>query len=290
MKINLLLIALLSLLVVMFSSKVLSFPSSSLASQMYLVHRQDTPTPSPLLAQMSPNRPVVAEKVTYGSQDSESLEGYLAYPEDKSAPLPGVIVIHEWWGLNENIEAMTRQLAGEGYVALAVDLYQQEAATTPEAARELVTQAMNQTAVLEDNLRQAYTYLEQEQQAPKIGSIGWCFGGTWSLNTALLFPKILDASVIYYGGGMETDPAKLKTLEMPILGIFGALDQNPTVETVKAWEATLISQGNPPEVYIYEGADHAFANPSGDRYNEEAAQDAWTKTTAFLAKHLKTIN
>lgn len=255
------------------------------AHQLWLSHQQDSPIPSPILAQ-NPTVRVTEETVTYGSLNNEPLVGYLATPADVDRPLPALIVIHEWWGLNDNIKAMNRRLAGEGYTALAVDLYQGKSAETPEQARELVTQAMSQTQDLEANLKAAYKYLDQEQKSPKIGSIGWCFGGTWSLNTALLFPEKLDATVIYYGGGITTDSDKLKTLQMPILGLFGEQDKNPSVETVKQFEAVLNSLNKPAEIYVYKNAGHAFANPSGNRYNAEAAEKAWERTTAFLDKHL----
>lgn len=256
------------------------------ANQLWLSHQKDSPIPSPLLAQ-NPTASVTEESVTYGSLNNKDLVGYLARPSENQESLPALIVIHEWWGLNDNIKAMTRQLAAEGYTALAVDLYRGQGAETPEKARELVTQASSNPKQLEDNLKAAYQYLQQEQKAPKIASIGWCFGGTWSLNTALLFPDQLDATVIYYGGEITTDPDQLKQLQMPILGIFGELDQNPPVETVKRFEQVLNSLNKSAEIYIYEKAEHAFANPSGTRYNAEAAKDAWTKTTAFLEKHLK---
>lgn len=255
-------------------------------TQMWRSHRQDLPISSPIVA-VEPAQPVETKSVTYGSLNNQDLVGYLARPTEAEEPLPGLIVIHEWWGLNDNIKMMTERLAGEGYAALAVDLYGDEVAETPEKARELVTEARNNQQRLKNNIRKAYQYLEREQNATKIGSIGWCFGGTWSLNTALLFPEQLDAAVIYYGGGIETNPEQLQALEMPILGIFGELDDNPSVETVRQFETALKEVGKSPEIYIYENADHAFANPSGTRYNAEAAEDAWNKTITFLNRHLK---
>lgn len=267
-------------------SPAIPTPSTHLATQLFNSHQGDVPIASPLVA-TEPTQPVETELVTYGRLNFQPIVGYLARPSEMSDSLPGLIVIHEWWGLNDNIQAMTRRLAGEGYIALAVDLYEGKVATEPEKARELITAAQRKSRRLKQNIRQAYQYLEQEQKASKIGSIGWCFGGTWSLNTALLFPKKLDAAVIYYGGGLETNPNQLKELEMPILGIFGELDQNPSPEAVRQFEAALKEAGKSPEIYIYENANHAFANPSGNRYNPEAAEDAWNKTIAFLEKNLK---
>lgn len=254
------------------------------AEQMMQLHQHDRPVASAAAAQ-DPAQPVEGGRVQYGILNGQPIEGYLAKPINASVGLPGLIVIHEWWGLNDNIEAMTRRLAGEGYTALAVDLFGQ-VATTPEQARAQVEAATADPQALQENLRQAYRYLETDQSAAKIGSIGWCFGGSWSLNTALLLPNQLDAAVVYYGSQLVTDPEKLRPLQVPILGIFGALDQRPSVETVRAFETALKSVDKTVEIHIYEGADHAFANPSGTRYNAEAAEDAWQKTTAFLKRYL----
>ncbi len=260
-----------------------SQPDSS--QQMIHSHLGDRPIASGAIA-LAPAVPVTAEPVTYATVDGKPITGYLARPANSTAPLPGIIVIHEWWGLNENIQQMTERLAGEGYTALAVDLYAGSVAQTPEQARALTQAAAQTPQLLEDNLKQAYQYLETEQNSPKIASLGWCFGGSWSLNTALLFPTELDAAVIYYGSQLVTERDRLTPLQMPILGIFGALDQNPSVETVRSFEAALNELGKSAEIYVYDGANHAFANPSGTRYNAQAAEDAWGKTTAFLSQHL----
>ena len=259
--------------------------ASSYAEQLSISHQQDQPIATPLVAQ-TPKTPVRSESIVYGSVNNQEIKGYIARPIDNSKKLPALIVIHEWWGLNDNIKAMTDQLAGNGYVALAVDLYNGQVADNPQKAKELVENALTNSETLKENIRAAYEYLDQEEKAPKIGSIGWCFGGYWSLQTALLLPQEIDATVIYYGGNLETNPDMLKVLEMPILGIFGGLDQNPSVAQVKEFQASLESLNKPVEIHIYEDADHAFANPSGTRYNADAATDAWEKTVTFLNKNL----
>jgi carboxymethylenebutenolidase len=199
-------------------------------------------------------------------------------------PLPGIIVIHEWWGLNDNIRSMAEQLAGEGYRALAVDLYEGASASTPDEAQSLMRASMEKSGELAENLKQAYAYLSDGGQ--KVGTIGWCFGGGWSLQTALALPEDVDATVIYYGR-IVTDKAELEKLSMPILGIFGAADEGIPVESVKGFEVALKELGKNASVHIYEGADHAFANPSGQNYQAEPAKDAWQKTLAFFSEHLK---
>jgi carboxymethylenebutenolidase len=219
---------------------------------------------------------------------SESIErndfrGYLARHEGE--PRAGLIVLHEWWGLNDNIREMTRRLAAEGYLALAVDLYGGEVATDGGQARALMSAAMDNPDAIDGQLRAAYRWLREQGPVARVGSLGWCFGGALSLRTALLLPDELDAAVIYYGR-LVTDAARLAPLEMPILGIFGGQDQGIPVESVLQFETTLRTLGKTAEIIIYDDADHAFANPSGTRYDPEAAEHAWQRTLAFLMEHL----
>lgn len=255
------------------------------SQQIAELHQDDSPATLPETWQVSPQS-VVAQSVAYGDIDGYSLTGYLAQPTDVTDPLPGLIVIQQWWGLNENIQAMARRLAAEGYAALAVDLYDDQIAETPDQARSLVRAALENPDRLEQNLVAAYNYLSDVLNAPTVGSIGWCFGGTWSLNTALALPTQLDAVVIYYGGQITTNRDRLESLQMPIQGHFGALDTRPSPETVQEFEAALNDLGKTAQIYMYEGADHAFANP-GNRYNAEAAELAWERTIDFLNQHLQ---
>jgi carboxymethylenebutenolidase len=247
-------------------------------------HQHDKPTPSPA-AMQEPARPVTAEEVTYGEAGGKPLHGYVARPQAAQGALPSLIVIHEWWGLNDNIRAMTRRLAGEGYQALAVDLYGGAQADTPDAAMKLMNAVMEKPAAAQDNLKLAAAWLEGKG-AKKLGVVGWCFGGGWSLGTTLLMPGKIDGTVIYYGH-LETDPAKLAAIKHHVLGLFGAEDKSIPVDSVRAFESALKKQGTPVEIKIYDGAGHAFANPSGGNYRPDAAKDAWQRTTAFLARTLK---
>jgi carboxymethylenebutenolidase len=249
------------------------------------VHEHDAPTPTPA-AEAPPKLAVFEQALAYGESTRSNLVGYLAMPSDAAEPLPGIIVIHEWWGLNDNVKAMTRRLAGEGYVALAVDLYGGAIAETPEAAEAMMTQLMADPDAARANLRQAYDYLEKYAFAPRIASIGWCLGGAWSLQTALMYPNALDAMVMYYGQ-VVTERDRLAELNVPVLGFFGGQDQSIPIGDVQQFRAALSELGKTAEVLIVPRADHAFANPSGGNYNEEAATEAWVKMVAFLERHLK---
>jgi carboxymethylenebutenolidase len=256
------------------------------AAKMAEQHKHDKPTAT-AAATRPPAQEVTGEDVVYATVGGKPVHGYLAKPKAAAkGPLPGLIVIHEWWGLNDNIRSMAKRLAGEGYAALAIDLYGGQTADTPDKAKELMGAVLKDTASGADNVKQAYSYLETKEKAPKIGVIGWCFGGGWSLQTALLLPDKIDATVIYYGH-LETDRAKLAPLKMPILGFFGGKDQSIPVASVRDFEKTLKGLGKNVEIHVYDDADHAFANASGGNYNAKDAEDAWKRTTAFFRKNLK---
>ena len=218
---------------------------------------------------------VSAQNVAY-----DGTSGYLARPE-LSGTYPGVVMIHEWWGLNDNIKDMAKQLASEGYVVLAVDLYNGNVASTSGEAINFVSN-LNQTRALE-NMKAALAYL-RSQNAEKIASLGWCFGGGQSLQLAL--NEKLDATVIYYGS-LVTNETRLSVIEWPVMGVFGDNDTSIPVSTVQEFSDSLDNLGVDNEIYLYEGVGHAFANPSGMNYAPEQTKDAWEKTVAFLDKHLK---
>ncbi|MDX1631287.1 MAG: dienelactone hydrolase family protein [Thermoanaerobaculia bacterium] len=246
-------------------------------------HADETPQPSPAV-EGGPHEPIVTREVEYAEIDGRTVRGYLARPEGGEAP-PGVVVIHEWWGLNDNIRRMADKLAGRGYAALAVDLYQGQAASEPDRARELMQEATGRQETLKQNLRTAHDYLVNEVGTPRTGVIGWCFGGGWALRTGFMIPE-LDATVVYYGR-VVTDEERLRNLSSPLLGHFGAEDQGIPVNSVRELEATLEELDKAATIHVYEGAGHAFANPSGSRYREEAAETAWDRTLDFFQEHLE---
>lgn len=251
-------------------------------------HAADTATPSEA-ASIAAERAVVAETLAYAEVNEELRYGHFVIPADMVDPLPAIIVIHEWWGLNDGVRAVADRLAGLGYIVLAIDLYGGEIAATPEDARKLMLGVVENPEDAKENIRQAYQFLELTAGAPSIGSLGWCFGGGWSLNTALLFPDQLDATVIYYGQ-VTDDEAKLEPMNVPILGIFGAKDKGIPVESVRGFEQALENLRKDYEIEVYPGVGHAFANPSGNNYNAEAADRAWQRTVAFLNRHLTTAD
>lgn len=209
----------------------------------------------------------------------ENYTGYLAVPQTQNKTA-GIIMIHEWWGLNNNIKQMANTLASEGYIVLAVDLFGRQATTTDQA-RQLISSYVPEDGV--ENMNAAVDFLKQ-YGVKKIGSIGWCFGGGQSLQLGL-YNEQIDATVIYYGT-VTSDKEKLQNIKWPVLGIFAGLDRGIPVESVNEFKNSLDELGIPNQIYIYQNVDHAFANPSGPNYSPEETKDAWSKTVEFLHKTL----
>lgn len=211
-------------------------------------------------------------------------KGFYARPK-VAGIYPGVVMIHEWWGLNDNIKDVARTLARNGYHVLAVDLYKGKVATSSDQAR-IFTGSIDKEETLE-NMKSAVNYLRKEG-SPKVASLGWCFGGGQSLQLSLSDEK-LDATIIYYGQ-LVTDPAVLKGIDAPVLGIFGDKDTSISTTSVKAFGTALSNLNIKNEIYIYPGVGHAFANPTGMNYAASATKDAWDKTLKFLSENIKFVN
>ena len=218
----------------------------------------------------------------------DTVSAYLAEPEG-SGPFPALILIHEWWGLNDWVKKDADKFADSGYVAFAIDLYHGKTATSPEVARSLSAFIDKEQAA--KDLRSAFDQLfnRKEVNQKSIGSIGWCMGGGYSLRAAVDLSG-LSACVINYGS-LITDISTLKKINCPILGIFGENDQNINPSVVKEFQDSLNQAGIENKIIIYPGAGHAFMNPNNsDRYNETAAEKAWNETFTFLNKNLKKNN
>ena len=209
----------------------------------------------------------------------------LLYTPEGKGPFPGIVVIHEWWGLNDWVKDQASKLSDLGYVALAIDLYRGKVATTPDEAHELMRGLPEDRA--KRDLHAAFEFLQSQSNVKKdrIGSIGWCMGGGFSLDMALQEPT-LRADVINYGH-LATDTDSLKKINASILGIFGGKDRGIPVDDVKKFEQTLKQLGKKVEIVIYPDAGHAFENPNNkDGYRPDDAADAWKRTVKFLAETL----
>ncbi len=212
--------------------------------------------------------------------------GYLALPSDKNARHPALIVIQEWWGLNDWVKEQTDRFATQGYVTLAVDLYRGKVAADQSLAHELSRGLPEDRAI--NDLKAGVDFLaaRSDVDAKKIGVIGWCMGGGYALQLAIADPRI-SATVINYGR-LVTDPAVIARIKSPILGNFGGEDRGILPQDVKVFETALIKAGKSADVKIYGGAGHAFMNANNKPgYVEAAAKDAQGRIDAFFARYLR---
>lgn len=235
---------------------------------------------------LAPRKPVIEETIAYGEAENRNLNGILALPADVFEPPPGVLIIHEWWGLNETARVLASRLAGEGFVVLAIDLYGGEVAESTAQAQGLMTRVMTDPAAALDNIRQGIEYLRRYALAPRVATIGWSFGGTWSLQAALNHAELLDAAVMYYGQ-IVTDEAEIDRLESPLLGLFAREDESITAESIVAFRSALGQAGKVADLRIFPDMRHEFATPGSNNYSHETAEEAWSHTIEFLNQRLR---
>lgn len=230
-------------------------------------------------------RAVISERMPYAEVGEELVYGYFVAPSDMFEPLPGIIMIHEWKGLTDNVRAMADRLAAEGYIVLAVDLYGGKTAKTSAQARELMLSVTEDPEAANDNIRSAFEFVSTTAGAPKVASVGWRFGGTWALHAAMLFPDELDATVIYYAH-VSADEDELRPVNSPILGLFAGKDISVKTASVEAFGAALERLRKDYDIHVYDGVSQTFADPTSDNYDEAAATDAWGRMLEFLDSHL----
>jgi carboxymethylenebutenolidase len=225
-----------------------------------------------------------SKEVKYMS-DKDSVLGYLSLPQGEGKH-PAILLIHEWWGLTDWMKGNADMFAKKGYVALCVDLFNGKVTNKPEEAMKLVGGMNKEQGV--KNLLAAYNYLKTlpEVNANKIGSIGWCFGGTYSLQTAINIPE-LKAVVICYGTLTE-DQGEIGKIKAPLLAIYGTADKNIPPDKVEKFEKAAKKMGKKIKVFEYPGAGHAFMNSTGQMYNKENSPKAWKEVNSFLDSHLMT--
>lgn len=233
----------------------------------------------PLLAQVAGSR---TRSVQLALGGGNKVQAHLAMPEGEG-PFPAVVLIHEWWGLNDQIKAVATELANLGFMALAVDLYKGGVADTREDAMALM-QAVNEEEV-NDTLTGWIDWLRRHQKCNgKVGTMGWCFGGGWSLNASMETP--VDATIIYYGN-VTRSPKQLSRLQGPVLGHFGTLDKSIDEAMVGGFERAMAEAGKAEQLEVHwYVADHAFANPTGARYDADDAALAWSRSVSFLHRQL----
>lgn len=226
---------------------------------------------------------MAGEMVKFPSNGQEA-EGYLAKPASGSGP--GVVVIQEWWGLVPHIKDICDRLAGEGFVALAPDLYHGESTAEPdEAGKLMMALKMDQAA---KDMSGSVDYLAGLDAAAgdKVGCVGYCMGGGLSLYLSSLKSQI-GACVVYYGvlPGAQPDLSKVQA---PVLGHYAEKDQFASPASARELENKLKSLGKQVEFHIYPDTDHAFFNDTRpDVHDADASKQSWERTLAFFREHLR---
>lgn len=232
-------------------------------------------SPEPALAGVS------VEMVSYADGQGGTLSGYVARPSGQGKR-PAVVVIQEWWGLNDNIKDIAQRFAAEGFVALAPDLYHGAVVSEPNEARKLVMQLDMTTAV--EEIRRGIDYLlsRSDVAGPQVGLTGFCMGGGLTLRTALADDRLV-AAIPWYGSPLTGEEAA--QAKAPIQGHYGEADSGIPVAAVRAMEQGLTAAGIPNEIYLYPGAGHAFFNDTRPSYDAAAAELAWSRTLAWLRNY-----
>jgi carboxymethylenebutenolidase len=224
------------------------------------------------------------QPVSYRS-GNETVHALLYMPKG-TGPFPALVAIHEWWGLNDWIKQQASNLADEGYLVLAIDLYRGQVATNPDDAHQIMRGVPDDRA--SRDLLAATDYLSSltTVNPKRIGAIGWCMGGGYALNLAVTDPK-LKVAVINYGH-LASDKSTLRKIHASVLGIFGAQDKGITVADVNKFEAQMKSLNKKVEIHIFPDAGHAFENPNNQEgFRPEDATEAEKITEEFLLKNLQ---
>lgn len=210
-------------------------------------------------------------------------EGFLAKPADAQENLLGVVVLQEWWGLNDNIKDITMRFAQQGFAALAPDLYHGVVVSEPDEARKIVMEFDMPQAIREIQQAMAYLHGLDEVSGTGVGLVGFCMGGRLVLQTSRMGDG-LGAGVAFYGSPLTAQEST--EVKAPIMGLYGSEDHGIPVEAVSSMGEALSELGISNEIQVYEGAGHAFFNDTRRSYHPEAASDAWQRTLRWFRTHL----
>ena len=225
----------------------------------------------------------MATHVEFAAKSGEKTSGEIVLPEG-SGKAPAVVLIQEWWGLNDHIRSLLDRLAKAGFVALAPDLYHGKVTTDPAEAMKMMTELDGDRSI--DEIQGAVAFLAaHERSNGKVGVMGFCLGGAFAFRAATRIPE-LGAAVPFYGvpDASKTDYTKVRA---PILAHFATRDGWAKPELAAAIKQQLEAAGQSMELHIYE-ADHAFMNDTRPEvYHPEAAKLAWDRSMTFLHKHLE---
>ena len=223
------------------------------------------------------------QPVTFPSGDSTAQA--LLYLPQGAGPHPALVVIHEWWGLNDWVKQEAAGYAAKGYVTLAVDLYRGKVAADPELAHELSRGLPQDQGVRDLTAAVAWLQSRKDVKPDRIGAVGWCMGGGYARQLAIASPALRAVAINY--GSLATDKAALGQIHAAVLGNFGGQDHGIPPDAVHAFEAAMQSIGKPVDAKIYPQAGHAFENPNNTAgFRPDDAADALARVDRFLAANL----
>ena len=242
-----------------------------------------TPSPAPAGPNESPSEPreIISESLPYAEIGDGLVYGHFAIPADMIDPLPAVIIVHDWFGLNQTVRSAAERLAGDGFIVLAVDMFGGRTADNVAAARELEVEVVENSRAAEDNLRQAIEFIRISSGAPSIAIVGYGFGGGWALRSALEPRSRLSAAVSFYGQ-VITDEDRLADAKVPILGFFSESDRAVPVQNVRDFAASMRGLQKEAEVKILDDVRRGFVDVNSENYNGARAGEAWRQMVGFL--------
>ncbi|MEL7310831.1 MAG: dienelactone hydrolase family protein [Pseudomonadota bacterium] len=228
---------------------------------------------------------VAGEMFAYSETEDDLIRGYFAFPETMVEPLPAVIMIHEWWGLTDNVKAAAEQLAAQGFMVLAVDLYFGESTDDNAKAGALSRQLLENMEAGDANLAAAVTFLKEVAGAPSVAAFGWSQGAQWAVRCAQKSGEGISAVVSYYGQP-DSQPEAVASLMAPVLAIHGGRDRSIPMADVRAFRDAAIALNKTVEIMVEPDAVHAFASPGDRRFNEDYANRAFDRAVGFLRENL----
>jgi carboxymethylenebutenolidase len=234
---------------------------------------------------LAPRAQCAKTQMVHFDASKVTVNAFLATP-DKPGRYPGLIVVHDWWGLTDWVKQQTASLADQGFVALAVDLYGGKVAADTNQAAELSEALSDDRVVLDLMGGIVFLTTQNDVERDRIGAVGWAMGGYYALQLAMHVPR-LGACVVNYGT-LPTDPNEMESIGAPVLGNFGADDHGVTPGDVDAFKKAMQNLNRIVDLKVYDGAGHSFENPNDkNAYRPDDAQDAWKRSVAFLNKSLK---
>ena len=224
---------------------------------------------------------VVAENLPYAEVDDNLIYGYFAFPANMVDSLPAVLVVHDRWGLNDDVRANVERLAAGGYIVLGVDLFAGAHAENLADARDLEIGVIEDRDKAKENIKQAIEFVRMSSAPPSVSIVGFGFGGGWALDAAIDQPEELGAAISYYGQ-VPTDDTEIESLDVPYLGFFSESDRAVPIASARAFSEKASAMSKDVEIRTFADARRGFAEASGETFDANASQAAWTHMLSFL--------